>query len=258
MAETPRPRRSSAELRELILSAGLVVLYRRGLRATASHVQMTEALGELERSRDIKVGMGSIFGPSRLWPSMKEFQLDLLLAALSDRSGEGPTEKTIGLAEFIPDVRHHTLEARHAMLIDLTRAAGQMNGLLLDPGQGRNWLMWVAIWATAMNDPDVGELLLPELRSGEKQSTESFAQLYQIMLDRLGFRLKPPYTMTQFVTIIASMSDGIVLRSEIIPEEVASAPSPHVGSWNLLGTGMVAIAREFIEDDRSADPASDS
>ncbi len=233
----------------MILSAGLVVLYKRGLRATASHVPMTEALAELQRSRDVKVGMGSIFGSSRLWPSMKEFQLDLLLSALNDRSGEGPNETTISLAKLIPDVRKQPFEDRIDMLVDLSRAAGQMNGIVPEPGEGRNWLTWVSIWATAMNDPEVGDLLVPQLRYGEEQSIEAFSALYNIMLQRLGLRLKYPYTMEQLTTIIAAMTDGIIMRAGITPEQVANAPSPHPGEWNLLGTGMAAIGLEFLEDD---------
>ncbi len=248
MAATPRPRRSSAELRELIIDAGLVVLYKRGLRATASHVPMTEALAELERSRDVKVGMGSIFGSSRLWPSMKEFQLDLLLSALNDRSGDGPNETSIALAELIPDVREQTLDERMTMLVELSRAAGTINGIVPDPDQGRNWLIWVSIWATAMNDPEVGDLLRPQLRLGEKQTIDAFSHLYGILLERLGLRLKPPYTLMQFATIIAAMTDGMTLRAGIIPEQISNAPSRHPGDWNLLGTGMAAIALEFLED----------
>ncbi len=249
MSSPPKQRRSAAELRSLILEAGLTILYERGLRATASHVPMTEALVELERTHGLEVGMGSIFGASRLWPTVKEFQLELLLSALADRSGEGPNKQSISLAGFIPDVRDQPLAERMELLVDLSRSAGLMNGLVPDPTEGRNWLIWVSIWATAMADSEFGELLVPRLREGEDVSTKAFAALYTVMLERLGLRLRPPYTIGQFTALVAAITDGITLRSGVMPEVVAHSPSRHPGEWNLLGTGFAAIALEFLEDD---------
>ncbi len=244
----PTPRRSSSELRSLIVDAGLSVLYHRGLRATASHVPMTEALAVLERTKQIKVGMGSIFGPDRLWPSVKEFQLELLTMAISDRTGDGPNQSTSGLVDLLPEARDQPVAERIDILLELCRAAGLLNGAI-DPEVGRNWIMWVSIWATAMSDSKAGAELLPRLRAGDLVTIEEFALLYQAMLERLGLRLRQPYTIEQFAIIVAALTDGVTLRSGIVPERLAHAPSPHKGEWNLLGTAMAAIALQFIEDD---------
>ena len=121
-------RRSSEELRALVVEAGRTVLYNRGLRATASHVPMTEALAELERTHGITVSMGSIFGRGRLWPSVKEFQLEVLEAVIADQVSGGPNDNSLSLIHDLPEMLDRPYDERRAMLIELCRIAGQING----------------------------------------------------------------------------------------------------------------------------------
>lgn len=247
------PRRSSAELRRLLLDAGLEVLYRRGLRATASHVPMTEAIEELERSHGITVGMGSIFGKGRLWADVKEFQLDLFEAAVLDDSAGGPNDRSLALIEQLPDQRHEPYEVRFATLVDLCRLAGLVNGYVARDTKRRSWRLWVGIWATAMTDEDAEAHLGPSLRHQEQRTNRSFVEVYAVMLDRLGLRVREPYTIEQLATLAASATDGLAFRSAIVPEVAEEIASPRTSGedqpWNLLGVALTAIATELIEDD---------
>jgi hypothetical protein len=251
------PRRSSAELRRLLLDAGLTVLYRRGLRATASHVPMTEAIETLERSHGITVGMGSIFGKGRLWADVKEFQLDLFEAAVLDESAGGPNDRSLTLIEQLPDQRNEPYEARLATLVDLCRIAGLMNGYVARDTKRRGWRLWVGIWATAMTDDDAERRLSPSLRRQEERINRSFVAVYRVMLDRLGLRVREPYTIEQLATLAAAATDGLAFRSAIIPDVAGEIASPRARGddepWNLLGVALTAIATELIEDDAPAE-----
>ncbi len=245
---TARERRSSADLRDLIIRAGLTLLYQRGLRTTADHVPLTEALAQLSETHGIDVSMGSIFGANRIWADKREFQVALLEAAIVDRDTDGPTDMSRTLVGSLPDIREESFEQRIGAMVELCRTVGQVNGYVDDIGKNRSWAIWVSIWATAVADPDSGERLIPLLRSGEERTIEDFGVLYAAIFERLGLRLKAGYTVTQFATLAAALTDGVALRAAVAPERV-KATSPRAGDWNLLGTGFVAISLEYLEAD---------
>ena len=242
-------RRSSTELSDLIIQAGLAVLYRRGLRTTADHVPLTEALTELQATHGIEVSMGSIFGKKRIWRDKREFQIALLEAAIQDRNSDGPNDNSRTIVEALPDIRNEPFENRIAAMVELCRTVGLVNGYVDDIKKDRTWAVWVSIWATTVADPKSGKRLLPLLHSGEQQTIEDFSVLYAAIFERLGLQPKPGYTTTQFATLAAAITDGLALRAALDPELV-TATSPRQGHWNLLGTGFTAIAIEYLEDSR--------
>lgn len=244
-------RRSSEQLRSLLIESGLRVLYRRGLQSTASHVPMTEAIKELAESHGISVTMGSIFGKGRLWANVGEFQLELLEAAVDDRASGGPNDRSMALIQQVPDQRDRPLSERIEMLVDLCRIAGSMNGYVdVEPGKHRSWSLWVSIWAMAMNDVEARDRLLPALRAEERRTTASFADVQQVMLDKLGLRLKAPYQLHHLSVLAASITDGVALRSGIDADLVGPVVSHRDDQeWTLLGVGLAAIALEMLEDD---------
>lgn len=232
----------------MIIDAGLAVLYRRGLRATASHVPMTEALCVLEEAHGTKLSMGSIFGKDRLWPSVKEFQIDLFAAAVSD--GDGPTDDSRALVDALPDLREAPYEDRIAGLEELCRLGGLLNDRLVKWDDQRTWTIWVAIWATAVSDSEAGDELLPMLRESELRTADGFAQMTGLALGRLGLRVREGYTLEQFATAAVALTDGIKLRSTIVPERTRGIRRPGDDEeWSLLGLGVLALAMQFFEDE---------
>ncbi len=225
------------------------MLYKRGLRATASHVPMTEALAELEASHGMPLSMGSIFGKGRLWPSVKEFQLDVLEAVIADQVAGGPNDSSLVLIHELPDMSDRPFPERRDMLVELCRIAGQMNGYVREQDKDRTWSLWVATWTIAVTDVDNGARLLPRLREGEENMQRQFAALYEVMLDKLGLQMRPPYVVQDLALLAAAMTDGIALRVGVVPDQVATARTArNDGDWNMLGVGLMAIALELIED----------
>ena len=242
-------RRSSEELRALVVEAGRTVLYNRGLRATASHVPMTEALAELERTHGMTVSMGSIFGRGRLWPSVKEFQIEVLEAVIADQVSGGPNDSSLSLIHELPDMTDQPYAERRDMLIELCRIAGQINGYVREPEKDRTWTLWVATWTIAVTDRENGARLVPRLREGEDTMRSQFSELYEFMMAKLGLRVRAPYQIDDLALLAAAVTDGIALRVGVIPERVAAASNAHSdGDWNMLGLGLMAVALELIED----------
>ncbi len=245
-------RRPAAELKQIIVEAGRKVLYRRGLRATASHVPMTEALEEVASTHGLSLSMGSVFGSGRLWPNVREFQLDVLESVLQDHVSGGPNDSSLALIHQLPPMDDDPLEDRMNMLIELCRIAGSMNGYVREPDKGRTWTLWVATWSLAVTDSESGGRLLPSLRDGEEQMLDQFSELYGVMLDKLGLRIRSPYRLEHLAMLAASLTDGIALRASVIPDRIASAPNARSeGEWNVLGVGLMAVALELIEDDHT-------
>lgn len=243
----------SNELRRLLLDAGLAVLYRRGLRATANHVPVSEALAELEATRGLAPAMGSIFGAGRPWRSVKDFQLDLLLAALGDQRQDGPNDESLRLVAGIEDQRVAPAEQRLSTLAELCRIAGHLNGYVPERGKERTWTMWLAIWTMAMSDTEQGEVLRQPLLEAHDYSLRSFTSLYSLVLDRLGLCIRPPYTLHQFAVAAAALTDGLALRVGISNSVIGPVRSAHDDQeWNLMGVGLLALTHEFVGVDPAA------
>lgn len=252
----PMVRLASAELKRLLVEAGLMLLYETGLRATASHIPMGEAIAVLERTHGLKPSMGSIFGRGRLWANVKEYQIDVLRAAVDDYAASGPTDESLILINHLEDISAAPLQDRKSMLIELCRIAGTINGYVPDDPKRRTWTLWVAIWSMAMSDKDAGEKLLPGLRAEEVHTLESFSEIYRIMLSRLGLRIKKPYEMWHLAALAAALTNGVVLRAGLDPERTSNLQTPYGDEeWNLLGVGFVALAHELIEDDPDRESA---
>lgn len=249
---------TSSELRRLLLEAGLRVLYRHGLRATANHVPISEAIDELDRTRGLSPAMGSIFGQGRPWRSVKDFQVDLLLTALADESLEGPNDQSLQLVADIEDQRDRPPAERIASLVELCRFAGFLNGYVPEQGKDRNWTIWLAIWTMSMSDTERGEELRAPLLRAQRTSQQAFLDLYSIVLDRLGLRIRPPYTLEQFSMVAASLTDGVGLRAGIDTGVITPVESPRAaGEWNLMGVGLMALALEFVEPNPTLGTADD-
>lgn len=244
-------RRSAPEVRQLLLNAGLRILLRDGIRGNVSHVPMTQATAELERTHGIQVGMGSIFGKDRLWANVGEYNLDLLEAAIQDPDSGGPNDESLTLVHHLPDVTNEPYERRIEALVEVCRVAGNMNGYVSDdPAKGRPWRLWVSIWAIAVNNTEAGHHLKPALQLEQDRTSQSFVTIYEVLLSRLGLRPKPPNTLVDMATLAAAVTDGIALRSATNPDSVTYTKSHHSeAEWNLLGVGLTAIALDLLEDD---------
>lgn len=238
-----------AELREHILSAGLRVLYQRGLRATAGHVPMTEALRELEETHDITLSMGSVFGPKRLWRNVSEFQIDLFEAALADHPRVGPSGLSIGLVRDLPDYTDLPFDERRNIFRDLCLEVGELTRYPTREGPHPGWSMWTAIWSVALNDDTASDRLLPALRDDEDRAIERIIGLIDQVFSKLGMRTRDPYSTEDLAKLIASLIDGVTLRSGIAPEGFTDKRRPDDDkAWTLLGIGLDAFLTEFLED----------
>jgi len=179
---------------------------------------MTEAIKELATTHGITLTMGAIFGKGRLWANVGEFQLDLLQAAIEDQTGGGPNDESLELINQVPDCRELPLPERIEILVDLCRVAGTMNGYTDDAmGKYRSWRLWVSIWAAAMNDEKASDRLVPSLRGEDRRMIASFSVVQQIMLDKLGLRLRAPFELSHLSVLAAAVTGGIALRSSIDP-----------------------------------------
>jgi hypothetical protein len=90
---TESRRRSRADLKELMLDAGVVVLDELGVEVQISSVGYARVFEHLERTAAVKVTYGSVH--ERIWDSVQDYQLDVIeRAALWDTPADDTDDWT--------------------------------------------------------------------------------------------------------------------------------------------------------------------
>ena len=82
---------------------------------------------------------------------------------------------------------------------------------------------------------------------------ESFAELYDGLLGIYGRRVRAPFTLEHFTTMLAALAEGFVLHRmsgvELAVVDIEQA-DPEVGSeWTLFAAAAEAIVERFTEPD---------
>jgi AcrR family transcriptional regulator len=222
-------RRSLDETRQLLLDVGLRCLYERGVTVGVTHVKLN----------DVASAAGLTTGAAyRCWESQEAFHHDLAVAAMRWRDRHSIAATVDGIRDLVD---------RRAPWREIVRAgaAANLESFRNDP----SFVTSIALRVCAPFDEALE-------RAGKERldgALHSFADLYGGLLKLYRRRMKAPFTLEHFTTMVAALSEGFVLqvlsgmehpRVEREPEE------PDVGStWTLMAVAVEALVTTFTEPD---------
>jgi hypothetical protein len=147
--------------------------------------------------------------------------------------------------------------ARRRLLGELLRRAGDayVDALV----SSREWHIWVGAWGLvasgADDDPELAALA-DAIAEGYGSANERFEELYQQLMDLLGYRLRPDRTLHQFAVAAGALASGLALRARYLddPDTVCLRPAGAGGGteeWSLYAAALSALV------DAWADPTDD-
>lgn len=250
-----KPRRSRAELRELIVEAGLEVL--ETMPATLGFEELTYAIvfRHVAETRGEKVFRSSVH--ERIWANQREFQLEVVAAA-----ARRPTEATY---ESFASTAKNFLET-----VDLSTPARQRFATreTIRLGQNANWRttyvddrydLFRKIRQTASTlDPDDPELEAVSAALNEEQATrvKLFSGLINFGMQRIGLRVRPEYRSMQPSAIerIAEGSAAIIagLAFDMVSDKLMQLPTGPNGElleWYPASFGVWSYLSTMLELD---------
>ncbi len=272
-------RRGRRRLALDLVDAGLRILERDGPKLAGDQLTLAAALNELNACRpgDDQVSPGSVY--DRLWSNPEDYRVDVLSAALYQWFSSNTTPQqeqiaaTVGAALENADLS--TEAGRWDALRDVIRLASHTSveaSLEYRPAQVRVAIL--AALAAAPDDGPADRQLREAARIAHDETTESYVELYAMVLGLLQLRPKksvfgPTDTAEErrraveiFTRIIITYNDGADIRRpiEILGTDELTLPTGPCGRherWNQLGLGVWAIARALAEPDTAPPPSTE-
>ena len=250
------PRRTRSELRALVLAAGVEVLRHDGLGAGAEHVTFKRVFARVEATTGTRVTNASVIG--RIWDNQADFQSAVLTAVATDEVVDQEHAVQAAAAAVAAAADRSSPEGRRGALRELMRVAAQAD---LDTGTtSRAWATVIGVWALASGarGSPAGDRVLGVLRHGHDAADRRANAATEAMMDFLGLRLRPPFTVDHFTQACIALVEGCTLRDRadagIRGIVLPTGPDGTDQEWTVLGVGMDALADQFLELDPDWSP----
>ncbi|WP_336630851.1 MULTISPECIES: hypothetical protein [unclassified Microbacterium] len=241
-------RRTGEETRALLLRVGMQMLLERGVSAGVQHIRLQEVL------RHAGLTTGAAY---RLWADQSDYQRDLAVAMVRLRLSAPADYVHTAIGELI---------ASGADGDDVIRAAAEahLRSAMMDADDparsldGKQFLISLALRTTAHTWPELKAASMER----HHESIAAFAELYQLLMDAYGLRMKSPLTVTDFAEAMAALGEGFAVRAlEGIDHpqyDAADGDELPTGSWTLFALGVRALVAEFMVPIRRSDAGGSS
>jgi hypothetical protein len=254
-----RPYRRQDELRELLISHGVELLLESS-PADRDAVTLARVFERVQQAGQPRVTKGSVLGVGRVWPSQREFQRDVEIAAAELLGG---IEDQLGAsmaaaASVLEQVNLRTKAGRMRAAQQLCRAAGQ--AYFEELVGSRVWRLWVGLWGrmAVTTDEIAAEGLGASLRQAQSGSLERLvSQLYAPLAELVDYRGKPEYGTTKvaldhLAVAVLGLTDGTAIHQRLFPEhfelvERFTGPEGEPELWHPFSIALDALVHQYLE-----------
>jgi hypothetical protein len=259
MTTTRRRKLTRDELRALFLEAGRAIVREDGLGTGGEMLTLKRARERVQTEEGIHVTNASIIG--RVWKSQAEFATEVLVSIASTYSSNEIESTLMAVAPILTSVDSSSADSRRSALRELCRvgSAVQMEALR----HSHEFSRWIAVWALTAIGPESENRLRVEsaLEESYESVTRHLDEIYQLILDLLGFRLRYGLTVRQFTIAAEALTEGLLLRERTNAEhfEGIVRPSGADGEnqeWTLLGLAVEALSEACFELDPDWQPST--
>ncbi|MFC6325573.1 hypothetical protein ACFQZV_01330 [Microbacterium koreense] len=229
------PRRSADDTRLLIMGAALRMLLERGATAGVQHIRLQEVL------RSVGLTTGAAY---RIWPDQDAFHRDLAIEMMRLRFAPPADSASRAIREAI---------AGDGSMDDVVRLAAQDHvsyaaRFHLEPESrdSHAFITALALRTAAGAWPELREAAAERHR----ESIDSFAAFYGELIAHFGYRVRDPFTITDFAEAMAALGEGFAIRAAQGLDHPTYEFSPDGGpkqEWTLFGVAIRGLASAFLE-----------
>ena len=246
-----RPRLDREELRALLLTAGRSILLEEGLGTVADSLNFKRAFDRVEAETGIKVVNASVI--RRLWDNQAAYQTDVMVELASDTSRSNVSDVAEVVGAVLAESDLSTAAGRAATLTEVCRVVGEALGNALRRSAG--WSVWMNLWvmATSSDLPDRHQRVLQALMASYEAINQQGLEAFGGLMTSLGYRLREPLTIAQFLNAAGALGEGCSLRDRVDTTMLGIVRPTGVNgeeqSWTIHGIGLHALVHEFFEPD---------
>lgn len=249
------PRRSRAELRELLVATGRDLVLREGIGTTGEHLTFKRVFQRLAETEGISVTNASVIG--RIWSSLGDYRMDVLAVVVAD-------DLDAEIAAACDAIRREVADLVVADTSDRWGTVAQMCRAAVPPGGGIPSCMvpvlGIRLGVRALASPPdapgpaASARLAESLRSGYQGMLRSLERHVVPLVGWAGLRLRSPYTRRDLATALAVCMEGWALGVRVgdpVTAELCrpTGPDGAIQRWSVQAVVLEALAHQFLEAD---------
>lgn len=227
-------RRTAADTRRELINAGLQMLFERGAAVGVQHIRLQDVL------RRVGLTTGAAY---RIWADQTDYQRDLAVAAVGLRIS-APTAAATAVVEQLIAAGVTPDELIRIVAADQMELLEQFRTHPVAP-EAEVFITVLALRMTAAAWPE----LAAASAQRHVESVNEFAELYQRVLDEMGYRMRTPYTVHDFAEAMTALTEGFAVRAaeglDLPLLTIADGDEGPPGTWSLYGLTIRALVTEF-------------
>ncbi len=89
--------------------------------------------------------------------------------------------------------------------------------------------------------------ILETLRHAYEQANVEAVELFEVVLNKFGRRVRPPLEMHDVTGAVTAALEGYALRERVQPDSVSKAVPEHGGEHHMFSVVFLAIMKDFTE-----------
>ncbi len=254
---TRGPRRSSEQIRTLLVEAGLCIVAEDGLANGAEHLTFKRVFDYLEQHEQIRLTHASVI--RRVFESQEDYQT-AVLKVIATRGAEDLTSEARTIVhEIILQSDLSTEELRRKCLTEVVRVSGNTASEVLRTSP--MWRAWIGVWALSAsgNQSTAAKEIKDALSATYDEIDRSALEFYTQAMAIFGIRFKSGISTHSFTVAASSIIEGCSLRdlvdaSKVAPVELPTGPKGELQTWSLQSMALMALVDSLTETDAEAFP----
>lgn len=254
-ATTKRRRRSRSELREMMLAAGTEVLFEIEPTLGFERLTYTAVFEHLLEHRGQKVTIGSVH--ERIWPSQRDFQLDVIAAALRRPISKIHDAAFTRAASLITTLDLETPTGRrYAAQSSVRHSSFHLNPDASSPATELASIIRLRLWPLEDGHPEA-DGFIDAISAIRTESTAEYVQVIRLLMKLVGLRVRAdagdPDEAIESIAILGNAT-MVGLRTDVLPQAkrprlIPSGPNGELESWYPDAIALWANVRATLELD---------
>lgn len=248
-----RTRRSRAELRDMMLSAGKEVMFE--IAPTLGFEQLTYStvFQHLETEYGQKVTIGSVH--ERIWKSQRDFQLAVIADALRDPIPVAPDDALDRAAEVIVNTDLSTPAARRYALQSAVRLGSyQWNARAHPRATDLAHIVRFRLWSLGHDHPEA-EGFTEAINDIRTRSNDGYANVVTMVMKAIGLRVRPqagdPAEVVQTIALLGNATT-VGLRTDVLELSqqsrfIPTGPAGELEEWYPDAIALWAYVQSMLE-----------
>jgi len=250
-----KQRRSRDELHDMLLQEGREILVDEGLETGSSNLTFKRVFDRVEARTGERITNASVI--KRVWHNQADYQTDVLVSIARDETRPEVGGALDAIAAALEHLDLSSPESRAAAVGELCRVGGTASSTSID--RSTNWPLWISVvaMATATTSPEQQQRIKSALQDGYASVSRFWSENLALLIELLELRVRPTFTLDQFVLAVVAYSEGCSLRQRTGDHiEVLIRPTGPDGEdqeWSLFAVGLEALVHQFLEPDPAHD-----